>query len=233
MSLLTDGTNYFLQPNGGAAVELSYDGAPVTVGEFAQYGEWTPIAAAQTASGYEVAWAIPGADQYQIWLTDSSGNELSIPFVGSGAQVESYEASFNDDLNGDGTIGILPPPDRTVIQSSGSMSLLTDGTNYFLQPNGGAAVELSYDGAPVTVGEFAQYGEWTPIAAAQTASGYEVAWAIPGADQYQIWLTDSSGNELSIPFVGSGAQVESYEASFNDDLNGDGTIGILPPPARR
>ena len=232
MSLLTDGTNYFLQPNGGAAVELSYDGAPVTVGEFAQYGEWTPIAAAQTASGYEVAWAIPGADQYQIWLTGSSGNELSIPFVGSGAQVKSYEASFNDDLNGDGTIGILPPPDRTVIQSSGSMSLLTDGTNYFLQPNGGAAVELSYDGAPVTVGEFAQYGEWTPIAAAQTASGYEVAWAIPGADQYQIWLTGSSGNELSIPFVGSGAQVKSYEASFNDDLNGDGTIGILPPPDR-
>ena len=37
-----------------------------------------PIAAAQTASGYEVAWKTPGADQYQIWTTDSSGNELSI-----------------------------------------------------------------------------------------------------------------------------------------------------------
>ena len=35
MSLLTDGTNYFLQPNGGSAVELSYDGAPVIAGEFA------------------------------------------------------------------------------------------------------------------------------------------------------------------------------------------------------
>jgi hypothetical protein len=145
--------------------------------------------------------------------------------------VESYETSFNDDLNGDGTIGVTPAS-PTVIESSGSMSLLTDGTSYFLRPNGGTAVELSYDGAPVTVGEFAQYGAWTPIAAAQTASGYEVAWAIPGADQYQVWLTDSSGNELSIPFVGSGAQVESYETSFNDDLNGDGTIGVPPasPP---
>ena len=103
-----------------------------------------------------------GADQYQVWTTDSSGNELSIPFVGSGAQVASYEASFNDDLNGDGTIGVPPPPSLTVIESSGSMSLLTDGTNYFLQPNGGPAVELSYDGAPVTAGEFAQYGAWTP-----------------------------------------------------------------------
>ena len=77
---------------------------------------WTPIAAAQTASGYEVAWKIPGADQYQIWFTDSSGNYLSTPFVGSGAQLQSYEASFNDDLNGDGTIGVPPPPTPTVIE---------------------------------------------------------------------------------------------------------------------
>ena len=109
------------------------------------------------------------------------------------------------------------------------MSLLTDGTNYFLQPNSGSAVKLSYGGSPVFAGEFAQYGAWTPIAAAQTASGYEVAWSIPGADQYQIWLTDSSGNEVSIPFAGSGAQVASYETSFNHDLNGDGTIGVPPP----
>ena len=172
-----------------------------------------------------MAWSIPGADQYQIWLTDSSGNELSIPFAGSGAQVESYEASFNHDLNGDGTIGV-PPPSLTMIESSGSMSLLTDGTNYFLQPNGGSAVKLSYGGAPVTVGEFAPYGDWTPIAAAQTASGYEVAWSIPGADQYQIWLTDSSGNELSIPFAGVWRPGGVVRGSFNHDFNGDGTIGV-------
>jgi hypothetical protein len=181
-----------------------------------------------------VAWKTTSGDQYQIWLTDSSGNETSIPLIGSSAQVESYEASFNHDLNGDGTIGVPPPPppSLTVIESSGSMSLLTDGTHYFLQPNGGAAVELSYNGAPVTAGEFAQYGYNAPIAAAQTANGYEVAWKTTSGDQYQIWLTDSSGNETSVPLIGSGAQVESYEASFNHDLNGDGTIGVSPaaPP---
>ena len=81
MSLLTDGTNYFLQPTDGPAVELSYDGAPVTAGEFAQYGYDAPIAAAQTASGYEVAWKTPSGDQYQIWTTDSSGNYLSSPLT--------------------------------------------------------------------------------------------------------------------------------------------------------
>ena len=56
------------------------------------------------------------------------------PSSGSGAQVKSYETSFNDDLNGDGTIGVASGPTPTLIESSGSMSLLTDGTNYFLQP---------------------------------------------------------------------------------------------------
>ena len=166
-----------------------------------------------------MAWKTTSGGQYQIWLTDSSGNETSIPLVGSGAQVELYEASFNHDLNGDGTIGVSPPPSLTVIESSGSMSLLTDGTNYFLQPNGGSAVKLSYGGAPVTAGEFAQYGYNAPIAAAQTANGYEVAWKTTSGDQYQIWLTDSSGNETSIPLVV--VLIELYEASFNHDLNGD------------
>ena len=38
---------------------------------------WTPIGAEQTASGYEVAWKIPGADHYTVWNTDSSGNYVS------------------------------------------------------------------------------------------------------------------------------------------------------------
>ena len=30
---------------------------------------------------------------------------------------------------------------------------------------------------------------------------------------------------------GSSAQLESYETSFNDDLNGDGIIGVRAPPS--
>jgi hypothetical protein len=45
-------TNYFLQPNGGSAVKLSYGWATVFAGEFAQIGgRWTPSAATQTATG--------------------------------------------------------------------------------------------------------------------------------------------------------------------------------------
>ena len=42
-----------------------------------QFGSWTPIGAEQTATGYEVAWRVPGADQYWVWNTDSGGNYVS------------------------------------------------------------------------------------------------------------------------------------------------------------
>ena len=115
------------------------------------------------------------------------------------------------------------------IERFGATSLVESGSNYFLYPNGGSAIELSYGGAPVVDGQFDQFGgHWVPIGAEQTASGYEVAWKIAGADQYTVWYTDNSGNYLSSAFnsaSGTSAALESFEPSFQQDLNGDGVIG--------
>jgi hypothetical protein len=135
-----------------------------------------------------VAWKVTGADEYAVWYTDSSGNYLSSAFIvasGTSSVVESFETSFQQNLNGDGVIG--PPTassPSTVIEASGSTSLLQSGSNYFLAPTGGTGVELGYGGSPVVAGQFAdQSGKpWAPIAAEQTANGYEVAWKVAGAD---------------------------------------------------
>ena len=195
-TLLTDGTYYYLQAGSGPAVELSYNGAPVTVGEF---GAWTPIAVQQTATGYEVALEDVGANLYGVWNTDASGNYVSSGVSnvsGTSLALESIEATFNYDLNGDGVIGVPLPSNTTTIESSGTTSLLTDGTYYYLQTAGGPAVALSYGGAPFTVGE---YGAWTPIAVQQTATGYEVALKEVGSNLYGVWNTDASGNYVSAP----------------------------------
>ena len=42
-----------------------------------EFGAWTPIGAEVTATGYDVAWKVAGADQYIVWDTDSSGNYIS------------------------------------------------------------------------------------------------------------------------------------------------------------
>ena len=67
-----------------------------------------------------------------------------------------------------------------------------------------------------------------PIGAEQTATGYEVAWKVTVGDRYTVWNTDSNGNFISgIGAVsGSSYALESLETSFQQDLNGDGTIGL-------
>ncbi len=51
-----------------------------------------------------------------------------------------------------------------------------------------------------------------------------------GTGQYTVWNTDSNGNYVSniVGVVsGTSAALESIESSFHQDLNGDGTIGLL------
>ena len=138
-------------------------------------------------------------------------------------------ADFAIDLSGNITLtasdllGINLVP--TVIEANGLTSLVEVGNNFFLYPVGGSSgPELKYAGADVVAGEF---GGWAPIGAEPTASGYEIAWKVTGADQYTIWNTDSNGNYISFSAVVSGADnsLKSIETSFHQDLNGDGVIG--------
>src|ERR1700694_4022812 len=121
-------------------------------------------------------------------------------------------------------------PVTTVIEAVGSTKLVAVGNNYFLDSiSTGAGPELQYAGAAVVSGQF---GAWTPIGAEQTATGYEVAWKVAGADQYTVWNTGNNGDYISNTAVVSGfsAALESLETSFHQDLNGDGVIGVPTSP---
>jgi len=243
--LVQAGNNYFFYPVGGSSgPEFNY-GGPVTANEFAG---WAPIGVEATSSGYDVAWENAGAGQFTVWATDHNGNYLS-SIIGvvsaTDANLEAIEATFQQDLNGDGTIGLpssssSPSPTTTtvtttVIESYGSTELVQAGNDYFFYPIGGSSgPEFSY-GGPVTANEFAG---WAPIGVEATSSGYDVAWENAGAGQFTVWATDHNGNYLSsiIGVVsGTDANLEAIETTFQQDLNGDGTIGLLsssssPPP---
>jgi serralysin len=207
---------YLLSPaDGSLGPSLKFAGAAVTPGQF---GGWTPIAAEQTASGYQVAWKM-GADQYLLWNTDSKGNWLAqgAAISGGSSALQSLEPAFHQDINGDGTIGLH----TTVIESFGATALSQLADTYLL-----SGTSLKFGGAPVTAGQF---GAWTPIAAEKVGGGYEVAWKM-GTDQYILWTTDGSGNWLSQTAVLSGASAAlvGHEADFHQDLNNDGAIGAPP-----
>jgi serralysin len=123
--------------------------------------------------------------------------------------LESLEPIFHQDLNGDGVIGLT----TTVIQVDGSTSLTEVANQYYLYNSAGSGPALKLSGAAVVAGQF---GAWVPIGAVQTASGYEVAWKVPGADEYSVWTTDSNGNHISNNGVVSGTKA----------LSGRGESGI-------
>jgi serralysin len=225
-SLVEVGSNYFLNSiTGGSGPSLKYGGANIVVG---QWGGWSPLGAEATASGYEVAWKLAGADQYTVWNTDTSGNDTTNTIgtvSGNNTALESLEASFHQDLNGDGVIGIASAT-GTLIEAFGSTHLTQVGNAYFAYDSSGSGPSLKYGGATIVAG---QWGSWAPIGVEATASGYEVAWKLAGADQYTVWNADANGNDTTNTIgtvSGSNTAIESLEASFHQDLNGDGTIGI-------
>ena len=215
-------STYFLDPaGGGQGPVLKYQGAPVTPGQF---GAWTPIAAEQTAGGYDVAWKMIGIDLFTVWSTDASGNYITnIIGTVSGASfdLQSIETTFKQDLNGDGFIG-LP-----YIEALGSTRLDQFGGNYYLDPvSGGTGPLLRYQGAAIVAGQF---GSWTPIGAERTASGYEVAWKVTGAISIRSEHRQQRQPRLECGCAdGNDFVLKAAEVRFHQDLNGDGIIGIAP-----
>jgi serralysin len=142
-----------------------------------QFGAWTPIAAEATASGYEIAWKVAGANRYSVWGTDANGNyvaNLVAATTGNDPALVSTEASFQQDINGDGQIST----GRTPIETHGATTLALGSNHFYLQDNTGTGPTLKFGGTDVVAGQF---GAWTPIAAESTGSGYEIAWKVTGA----------------------------------------------------
>lgn len=221
-SLAQINNHYFLDPvAGGFGPEVMLNGVPLAVGQFAG---WSPAGAEKLSSGYELAME-SSSGQFIIWTLDAHGNYVTnaAPVSGTSATLETYETSFQQDLNGDGTIGI---PARTqTIEAHGATSLVQVGNNYFLDPTaGGTGPEVTLNGAPLAVGQFAG---WSPVGAEKLSTGYELAMKSSSA-QFIIWTLDDSGNYLTntAPISGTSTALENYETSFQQDLNGDGVVGV-------
>src|SRR5262249_44516282 len=149
----------------GTGPEVMFGGAPLTVGE----SGWTPIAAVQTSTGYEIALHYAAISQYTVWNVDAAGNVTYDPIgnvFASNPVLQATELSFQPDLNGDGVIVI-----SGAIESAGSPSPFPTARSSDLDSNStGSGPEVMFAGAPLTAGEFG----WTPIGAEQTSTGYEM-----------------------------------------------------------
>jgi serralysin len=108
---------------------------------------------------------------------------------------------WNTDSNGNftsGETGVTPgdPPALWTINTNGVTSLVQVGNNYELEAvSTGTGPLIELNGSAVTAGQFPT--GWAPVGAEKTASGYEVAWSVLGANEYVVWNTDSNGDYTS------------------------------------
>ena len=84
---------------------------------------------------------------YTAWNTDNNGNYVSnignMGWVsGTSTAMESLETSFNQDLNGDGHIGLV----TTVIETQGATDLTQVADHYFLYDSLGSGPSLKFGG---------------------------------------------------------------------------------------
>ena len=161
-TVLTRAANsYFVNYGGPSAVQINYGGAYAGANQFSG---WAAVGAEQTIGGYRVVWQNGG--NYTVWNTDFAGNyrSQSAVIAGNGAAFAALEASFQQDINHDGSIA-----PSTAVEAAGSTILERAGNAYYLAAAGGLTGPLlSRNGAPVTVGQF---GNYTPIGAEQAADG--------------------------------------------------------------
>ena len=199
------GNVFELNPaGGGTGPLLKLNGSVVTAGEFP--AGWTPVGAVQTAGGYEVAWSVPGKNEYAVWNTDSNGNFTS------------------------SETGVTPgdPPALWTINTNGATSLVQVGNNYELEAaSTGTGPLIELNGSAVTAGQFP--AGWTPVGAEQTANGYEVAWSIPGANEFVVWNTDSNGDFTSTAtgvLSGTSSELEAEELAFGELFPGASQVPL-------
>ena len=97
------------------------------------------------------------------------------------------------------------------------------GNQTYFYNSAGSGIALSYAGPGVA----GQFGAWTPIAATQTASGYDIAWQNTVTGQYTVGPPKRQLHRKSDRrCVGNSYALESLEPVFQQDLNGDGVIGL-------
>jgi Ca2+-binding RTX toxin-like protein len=224
--LVNLGVRSYLLDSGGAGPSLKYQGAPVVAGQFG--AAWTAIGAEQVTGGYQIAFKNGTQDQYAVWNVDGNGNMLDMPagaLSGASTTLQLLETTFQQDLNGNGQIGLVP----VTIESFGSTRLVQLGSQFFLQDSGGAGPSLKYQGAAVVAGQFG--AAWAAIGAEQVGGGYQVVFKNGSADQYVAWNLDSNGNYASSVtgmVAGSDTTLQTLETTFQQDLNGNGQTGLVP-----
>ena len=209
VDLLLGSPGYYI---GSESLPLLNKGRQVEKSSGAKY---QPIAVEAISGGYELI--RKGTDgSYSVWSVDQAGSKTGNVVLTS-KQIRSYEERFDQDLNGDGEMGVPP---ALAVESLGGTVLLLGDKGYYI---GSESMPLLNKGRQVEKSSGAKY---QPIAVEAISGGYELI--RKGTDgSYSVWSVDQAGSKTGNVVLTS-EQIRSYEERFDQDLNGDHFVGPNP-----
>ena len=150
--------------------------------------------------------------------------------VGQGNPFSSTSQGYTDygSLGQYSIHGEITAVPSTSIESQGTAALLTTTFGYQVQGNGAAAQFVRYKGNLVSASTFAG---WSAIGVEKLGQGYRLLWKHTDG-RYSDWRVDSNGNYQSSPAIGE-LDIMGIEGAFQQDLNGDGNMGLVASNALR
>ena len=176
-------------------------------------------------------------EDWQVYKIDTSGaTDWSSTFWTQ--SIQGYEASFGQDLDGDGSTGLNVSNLTTASKDTNGWLLKKDSNNtlYITDSNGDNVVTVTdnYGGSP-TFDHSYNWGSGSSsseslAAEKQNDGSFLLAVSHSSKDQWGSW-SDYEILELSSTGVIDWGKsiwtqdIKSYENKFNDDLDGDGSTG--------
>ena len=219
VDLLNTNAGYQLRPDNGTAFSLRYQGAVVD-SNFAP--GWQAVGAEAVAGAYEVMWRNVNGE-FGTWTVNNQGEFVAARSL-SGTDLILKESVFQQDFNGDNTIG---PVVTATIEAAGNTDLLNTNAGYQVRPDGGTAISMRFMGSLVD-SNFAP--GWQAVGAETKAGGgYEVMWRNTNGE-FGTWTLDSQGEFTGVRTLNA-AEVIQKEATFQQDFNGDRLIGATAMPS--
>jgi Ca2+-binding RTX toxin-like protein len=162
-----------------------------------------------TFAGWSIVGAeIVGSDVNQIWKS-TSGQLWYSTNTNTGNSITNAvrkEVEFQQDFNGDGQIG--------GIENAGTTTLSLNSAGKYVATNSTTTIDLLYNGSNFGPTTFAG---WSIVGAEIVGSDVKQVWK--NGSQYWYSTNTSIGNSV--------ADVNSYESTFEQDLNGDGFIARI------
>ncbi len=199
-----------------------------------------------SGGGYDVAWDIPGANTYSVWTTNSSGSYLSnvVPQVtGTSIALETIETTFQQDLNGDGVVGLYAAPGTALIIDqtlSGASGVATIGAGATLTLEAADSASVTFTGTTGTL-----IIDHSNVFTAQVI-GFTGNGTLAGSDVIDVKDVDNAtatksfnGTTTSGTLTVSDAEQDTANISLVGNymtstftLSGDGGVGtlVIDPP---